>query len=128
MHGSMSVKNRRLTTYNTTLGRVRIVFIPPSCIKFRSKKNVFLMELGNVATNNKTYLWSSRKNYPILSKFGVSRQIFIKSLPPSTKFHGNQSSVCVGGGAALTHAHSRTDRRTEMMCLIGAFLRLCQRA
>jgi len=42
MHGPMNVKTRRITTYNMTLGRVRIMLIPPSCIQFHSKKRTFL--------------------------------------------------------------------------------------
>jgi len=38
MYGPMNGKNRRLTTNNMTLGRVRIMYIPPSCIQFHSKK------------------------------------------------------------------------------------------
>jgi len=48
-----------------------------------------------------------------LPKFGVSRQIFINV--DNIKFHENPSS-----GAALIHA-DRTDRRTDMTKLKGAF-------
>lgn len=54
---------------------------------------------------------------PILSKFGVSRQIFIKSPPPPIPNFTEIGQV----GDALTHAESRANRRTDVMCLKGAF-------
>jgi hypothetical protein len=92
-----------------------------------SLKNERFYGTLTVATNNKTYL-GLEVNCPILSKFGVSRQIFIESLtppPPNSVPNFTENSQM---GAALTHAHSRTDRRTDIMCLTGAFLRLCPRA
>jgi hypothetical protein len=75
-------------------------------------KTKMLLWRTNVASNNKTYLSMSRARYfcPVVTEFGVSRQICIKV--PNIKCHGNPSSG--------SHADTWPDRRTDMARLIGA--------
>jgi hypothetical protein len=81
-----------------------------SLIKFQSKKA--LSWRFNVAGNNTAYL-GPQVNCQILTKFGFSRQIFIKV--SNNKCHGNPSSA-----SRANTCGQRTDRRTGMTKEFGA--------
>jgi len=110
------LRQHRQRRYNVILWRVHVTFIPlgyPNSLTPFHSKRVFHGNLIPPTTlkDTEVSIQSARKFYPILTKFGLSQQIFIEV--SKIKFHRNPS---IGSRAGIC---GETDRQKDMKKLTG---------